>query len=44
MQILTGLTAFEANGIDSNILVPIPQEDCEYENPDEPSCSEEFNF
>ena len=37
-----GLGAFQNNGIPIDDFITIPQEDCQYENPDEPSCWEWF--
>ena len=39
-----GLEAFRRNGLPIDDFITIPQEDCQYENPDDPSCSLYGNF
>ena len=38
-----GLKAYRRNGIPVDDFITIPQEGCQYENPDQPSCSIQYN-
>jgi len=38
-----GLEAYRRNGIPIDDFITIPQEGCQYENPDQPSCSIQYN-
>ena len=43
LKVEMGLEAYRRNGIPIDDFITIPQEGCQYENPDQPSCSIQYN-
>ena len=43
LKVEMGLEAYRRNGIPIDDFITIPQDGCQYENPDQPSCSIQYN-